>query len=81
MNKTNEIPDFGAMLDRMRHLNYGNLSFKVVCPICGEPVKPDESMTIDTAVNFPKPLQNATCKLHGRVMMPFDGWIMPRESR
>ena len=67
--------DFGAMLDKFRHSLYGDFSFRVICPNCGEPVKADDSIDIGTDGNFINQ-PNATCVKCGRIEMPFDGTII-----
>ena len=63
--------DFGTMLDKLRHIRYGNYAFRAICPICGEPVQCDESIDFDDKGYIKQP--NATCLKHGRVEMPFAG--------
>jgi len=40
-----------------------------VCPVCSRYVKPDNASTIPEYL-----IDNATCKKHGRVKMPFCCW-------
>lgn len=68
--------DFGEILMKLRHIRYGNLSFSAICPICGGPVEEDVSINVTVAGGYEqKP--NATCRIHGRVMMPYDGTFGP----
>ena len=64
--------DFGKILAKFRLIHYGDLFFKVICPICGEPVYPDESINIDANGDFIH-APNAECQRCGLVEMPFAG--------
>jgi hypothetical protein len=46
-----------------------------VCPICGKYVKADDKSTIPQYL-----VSNATCKIHGRVAMPFACWASDLEG-
>ena len=46
-----------------------------ICPKCGRYVKADERSTIPQYLE-----SNATCKVHGRVTMPFAGWAYDWED-
>jgi hypothetical protein len=59
---------------KLRHIIYGQHSFKAICPICGEPVTVDKSIDEYTNGDYVKQ-PNATCPTHGRVEMPYDGRI------
>ena len=56
---------------------YGDMVFVRVCPVCNRFVKADEGINFLTNMNddvkFNEP--NATCKKHGRVNMPFEGYV------
>jgi len=67
--------NFAKEFEKLRHIAYGDLSFRAICPICGEPVKADESIPIGGDGNFIKQ-PNATCFSCGRFEMPFDGKII-----
>jgi hypothetical protein len=54
---------------KLRMIKYGNLMFKAICPICGEPVTPDESIFTSPAGAYVHQA-NANCPTHGRVEMP-----------
>lgn len=56
---------------------YNNACFIRVCPKCGRFVSPDEFMSWKTNkwTDDVKFEPNATCKRHGHVIMPFEGWI------
>lgn len=69
--------------ERVRFVSYGSsdtefgrATFVPVCPKCGRFVKADEEMTFSytdhPGINS-KP--NATCAKHGRVQMPFEGFL------
>lgn len=64
--------DFGKRLLRLRNVRYGNLFLRAICPECGEPVDPDDSIIIDQP--------NATCPEHGRVKMPLAGVASDRRG-
>ncbi len=74
--KTDEPRDFMKMLDKLKHRLYGDLSFSAICPICGEPVDTDDGIDVykETGVYVKQP--NATCAVHGRIEMPYDGKIV-----
>lgn len=46
-----------------------------ICPECGRYVKADEKSTIPEYL-----VANATCKIHGRVKMPFCAWACEYEE-
>lgn len=48
--------------------------FVPVCPTCGRFVKADDSVRINGLGEVSKE-PNATCKKHGRVCMPFEGYL------
>ncbi len=58
-----------------RRVVYGDdrATFVAVCPKCGRFVKPDPTVLISEA-SGPARKPNATCKRHGRVEMPFEGY-------
>ena len=71
--------DFGKVLMRLRHIRYGKHSFRAICPNCGEPVEPDNSIRLDAFGGITNQ-ENATCEKCGRVKMPHDDWVIQRKS-
>lgn len=52
----------------------GNATFERTCPECGRFVKADE--TVRFGYEFEQPEgNNATCRQHGRIEMPFVGYL------
>lgn len=51
---------------------YGTAYFIPRCR-CGRFVKADEQLAVNGLGEIRKP--NATCKVHGRIDMPFEGWF------
>ena len=54
------------------HGSGDSMVFLRACPECGRFVKADETVLANDDGPSKKP--NATCKVHGRVTMPFEGW-------
>lgn len=52
---------------------YGEACFVRVCPDCGRFVRADDSILLND--DGLKPGPTATCAKHGRVEMPFEGFI------
>lgn len=52
----------------------GAATFARVCPKCGRFVKADRSILMDASGNV-YPSNNARCKKHSRVRMPFVGFV------
>lgn len=48
----------------------GAFFFDRVCPVCGRFAKADSESSAGDI-----PIPNATCKIHGRVRMPFGGYL------
>lgn len=58
----------------MRRVTYeGGASFVPVCKECGRFVKADA--TIETSESGLSPKPNATCTIHGRIQMLFEGFV------
>lgn len=62
----------------LRRICYGEGEFEgahfiPVCPQCGRFVKADDTVTLD--YQGQPATDNATCKKHGRVQMPFEGYV------
>lgn len=57
----------------------GNLVFIPVCEHCGRFVKADESYQFNESKGVTG--ANATCKMHGRVEMLFEGYFSDAELR
>jgi hypothetical protein len=53
---------------------FGDACFVRVCPDCGSFVKADETVKLYEMTPCVRET-NATCKKHGRVNMPFEGFI------
>lgn len=51
----------------------GGALFRRVCPTCNRFVKADGSTTF-RHLNGREDKPNATCSVHGRVVMPFEGY-------
>ena len=59
----------------VRRQIYGDgLCFIPVCPSCGRFVKADDSVLVNGLDELSKE-PNATCSKHGRINMPFEGYI------
>jgi len=67
--------EFGHILAKLRQVHYGDLFFKAICPICGEPVYFYESIRIDTNGDFIYE-PNAECQRCGLVEIPFAGRLV-----
>lgn len=50
-------------------------TFIRVCPKCGRFVKSDETVRLTTGGPPVEGRPNGTCKIHGRIEMPFEGYI------
>lgn len=60
--------------ENARRITYeGGATFVPVCQECGRFVKADA--TIQTNDNGLSPKPNATCSIHGRIQMLFEGFI------
>ena len=54
---------------------YGDgATFIPVCPECGRFCKADKEVLVN-GMGEMKDQPNGTCKKHGRIKMPFEGWI------
>lgn len=51
-----------------------NATFVRVCPKCGRFVKADKTVRF-TYDGPPADRPNGTCAIHGRIQMPFEGYI------
>lgn len=66
------------MFSETPRVMYGDACFFRVCPECGRFVKADDRIVVygpDGDEWIDEDVPNATCKKHGRVKMPFEGWI------
>lgn len=54
---------------------YGGAVFVRVCPKCGRFVSADETVRIYEESPAVREEPNATCGKHGRVQMPFEGFL------
>lgn len=52
----------------------GGETFIPVCPVCSRFVKADKEVFVNGMGEL-SPSPNATCKAHGRVNMPFEGFV------
>jgi hypothetical protein len=68
------MKDFGYELRKLAMLKYENLMVRCICPICGEPVEADDNITVSTNGEY-MTVPNATCMVHGRVIMPLAGFV------
>ena len=55
------------------HDEFGGATFARVCPQCNRFVTADKEVTLK-GNGQPAPVPNATCRIHGRVAMPFLGY-------
>jgi len=63
------------MTEGSRLISYqGGALFNRTCPVCGRFVKPDETILVNGLEQLHPTEPNATCKQHGRVRMPFEGY-------
>jgi len=54
---------------------FGRALFRRICPVCGRFVKADKTTTFRHPCGHSREDKpNATCAVHGRVTMPFEGY-------
>ena len=59
----------------LRRVVYGDgATFVPVCPICRRFVKADDSIR-ENEITGPADEPDATCAVHGRIEMPFEGYF------
>jgi hypothetical protein len=58
----------------VRRVSYDGACFVPVCPRCGRFVRVDEWIALHEEAPVVR-APNATCSLHGRVNMPFEGFV------
>ena len=69
------MPGTDYSYENMRRQVYeSGATFVPVCPTCGRFVKADKTISVNEITGL-KDEPNATCKKHGRVKMPFEGFI------
>ena len=66
--------DYEESPEERPRIMYGDACFIRVCPDCGRFVAPDEEIKIYEMAPCVRHT-NATCKKHGRVTMPFEGFF------
>lgn len=68
--------------DESRRVSYGGAVFLPKCPKCGRYVRADSSIMIRETIDgehIDESEPNATCAVHGRIAMPFEGWFSDEE--
>ena len=81
MKRESEMEDFGRALAKLAMIRYGKHAFHAQCPTCGEPVKPDQPMSMvqDRQGDYVGGEPNATCPEHGRVEMKYAGRVVKED--
>jgi len=78
-NDMKENLNFGAELNKLKKIVYGDFWFSPFCPICGDEVECDSFIRLG-AGGWTIEGENATCEMHGRVRMPFAGKFVRKEQ-